>query len=48
MTVYLTKSMLSKLNKIKYPISVKEDEGSSSSDPWQKMFNQRFVALVAI
>lgn len=40
MAVYLTKSMLSKFNKARYPLNCNnEDEASSSSssDHWQKL-----------
>lgn len=39
MSVYLTKSMLSKLNKVKYPKcnSFKEDEDANNEDHWQKL-----------
>ncbi|XP_013142941.1 PREDICTED: zinc finger Y-chromosomal protein 1-like [Papilio polytes] len=38
MSVYLTKSMLSKLNKVKYSIcDYNDDEDCGSNDPWQKL-----------
>ncbi|XP_068631948.1 zinc finger protein 714-like isoform X2 [Battus philenor] len=39
MSVYLTKAMLSKLNKVKYPRcdSFNDDEDCSNDDPWQKL-----------
>ncbi|XP_013169178.1 PREDICTED: zinc finger protein 665-like [Papilio xuthus] len=37
MSVYLTKSMLSKLNKVKYSICDYNEDDCSSGDPWQKL-----------